>query len=658
MQIFVDPNGSDTNDGTSTNPVQSLHRARDIARPFTKTTDVEVFLADGRFELDRPLDLTRIDGGIDRHQVTWKAIAGARPVISGGSQVTGWRPSPVGRGIYEADVTPGQDARQLWVNGMRAPRAGVELPRDKLTFCETGITLADDLFPDTSEIASHRLEVNGLGHFTDRWSPVARCEDGMLIMQQPAWAHNNWGFDTLARPMIVDEGVVFLENALGLLTEPGEWFLDPTIGRLYVMPWPGVNLNDADVVLPRLDHLLSISGSHAEPIVNLNFEGLHFAHTTWMGPATPDGYANQQTGSYLTGPQHRRPADALTTGAWGCPGFETLRNEWSQIPGAIQVSAAARIRFHRNVFTNLGQVALGIGNNPQAHASGVGLGAAMVRVTENVFTEIAGGAVLAGGICRVAHHPTHKGQWNCHLLVQNNRIHRIAQDFKDNAAILATYVTGALILHNHISDVPYDAVGIGWGWGINDVGPNPSYMLRERPYYEHPENLIYDTPTTHRDVVVAYNLVENAKQHFADGGALYNLSASPGTVIAENHIRHGNSHIGIYLDEGSRDITVRDNVVEGADPWLFINCMDADFPYRMSTGNRASNNYFDTGPHKGQWTAYQDNHVTGTQQITDGAWPERARAIMENAGLEADVCLPNVDLHDTGIGQDAQGRDN
>ena len=635
--------------------MQSLHRARDIARPFTKAGDVQISLADGVYALDRPLDLTRVDGGIDRHQVTWKAVDGARPVLSGGSKVTGWRESPVGRGIYEADVAPGLDSRQLWINGLRAPRAGMELPRDKLTFSETGIELAADLFPDIDVIASHRLEVNGLGHFTDRWSPVASLEGRMLIMQQPAWAHNNWGFDTLARPMIVDDGVVFIENALGLLTQPGQWFLDPSLGKLYIMPSAGVDLATADVVLPRLDHLLLISGTHSEPVVNLNFEGLQFSHTTWMGPATPDGYANQQTGAYLTGPLHSRPADALTTGAWGCPGFETLRNDWSQIPAAVQVSAAARISFHRNVFSNLGQVALGIGNNPQAHASGVGLGAAMVRVTENIFAEIAGGAILAGGICRDAHHPSHKGQWNCHLLVQNNRIHRVAQDFKDNAAVLATYVTGALILHNHISDVPYDAIGIGWGWGINDVGPNPSYMLRERPYYEHPENLIYETPTTHRDVIVAYNLVENAKQHFADGGALYNLSASPGTIIAENHIRRGNSHIGIYLDEGSRDITVRDNVVEGADPWLFINCMDADFPYRMSTGNNARGNFFDTGPHKGQWTKYQDNTVTDTTQINDGNWPDQARAIMENAGLEAGAVLPRFALHETCESQNTKG---
>lgn len=644
MQIYVSPTGSDTADGSAEHPVRSLVRARDLARPYNRKQNVEILVADGTFELSSPLDLTRVDGGIECFTTTWKAQSGARPVISGGSRVSNWKPSAIGRGIFEADVPAGQDSRQLWINGQRAPRACMELPRDKLSFCEAGITIANNFLPDLDVIKSHRLEVNGLGHFTDRWSPVVDIEDRMMIMQQPAWAHNNWGFDTLAYPMIVEEGVVYLENALGLLTEPGEWFLDPIIGKLYVMPFASQDLNQSDVYLPRLDHLISVSGTHTEPVTNITFEGLQFSHTSWMGPAGPNGYANQQTGSFLTGPLHNRPSDALTTGYWGCAGFETLRNEWSQIPAAVQVSAAARITFKRNVFAYLGQVGLGIGNNPDAHASGVGLGTAMVHVTENVFTELAGGAILAGGICRAAHHPDEKGEWNCHLLVQNNRIHRVSRDFKDNAAILATYVTGALILHNHITNVPYDAIGVGWGWGINDVGPNPSYMMPERPYYEHPENLIYDTPTTHRDVMIAFNRIDNAKGHFHDGGTIYNLSSAPDSVIAENYITNNNDNIGIYLDEGSRHFTIRDNVVQGANLWLNVNAMKEHFPYRMSKDILAYGNFYDTGEVGGLWGTYHNNILRDNAHLDGEGPPAGALKIMENAGIEDGAQLPSFTL--------------
>ena len=45
------------------------------------------------------------------------------------------------------------------------------------------------------------------------------------------------------------------------------------------------------------------------------------------------------------------------------------------MPAAVQVSAANAIRFSDNRFVNLGQIGLGIGNDANAHATGVGLGA-------------------------------------------------------------------------------------------------------------------------------------------------------------------------------------------------------------------------------------------------------------------------------------------
>jgi hypothetical protein len=650
MQIFVSPDGQDGADGSEAAPVRTLHRARDLARAFNGASDVELILADGVYTLEAPLALRRKDGGQGNFLTTWKAAEGASPVISGGRKVTGWRASAARQGIVEADVPKGVDARQLWINGALAKRAGIELPRASLSFSETGITLGDGLLPDLASLSNGRLEINGLGHFTDRWSPVERVEGRMLVMRQPAWAHNNWGYDTLAKPFLTQDGRIYLCNSLGLLTDPGEWFLDPAEGKLFVMPPAGVDMETAEVVLPHLDHLLSISGTYDQPVCDLAFEGLRFSHTSWMGPSSPHGYANQQSGAFLTGPLDRRPDDALETCHWGCPGFETLRNEWSQIPAAVQVSAAQRISFRRNVFAHLGQVALGIGNNNDAHASGIGLGTAMVGVFENVFTDISGGAIMAGGVGRAAHHPEKKGQANCHLEIRNNRIHKVSQDFKDNSAILSTYVTRALILHNEISHAPYDAIDIGWGWGINDVGSNAAYLARSRRYYDHPENLIYDTPTTHRDVVVAFNRIHNVKRHFKDGGAIYNLSASPGTVIAENYLYDIKQMIGIYLDEGSRYITVRNNVVKDAGKWLNINTVDPMFPRRVSTDNRAVGNWHDTDRTGGQWTAYQNNLIELDQTVADGNWPAEALAVMENAGIEPGAEMPDYPLQERDAG--------
>ena len=79
------------------------------------------------------------------------------------------------------------------------------------------------------------------------------------------------------------------------------------------------------------------------------------------------------------------------------------------MPAAVQVSAANNVAFSGDQFVNLGQTALGIGNDANAHASGVGLGASNVTVTGSVFTRDSAGAIVVGGVRADAHHPSDPG---------------------------------------------------------------------------------------------------------------------------------------------------------------------------------------------------------------------------------------------------------
>ena len=644
MKIHVSPNGDDNAGGTAKAPVETLHRAQALIRDLPRSGDVEVVLEDGTYALDRPLAFTEADGGNGR-QITWRAAEGARPVISGGIEIRGWRPSEAGDGIWEAETPKGINSRQLWVNDCLARIASVELPRSAVTFDEVGITVGHNVLPQLAALAhGARLEIEATGYFTNRISPVDRIDGRQLVMRQPAWGNNNWGYDTLARPWKPQHARLFLRNDLALLRSPGQWYLDPDAGKLYYMPRHDEDMRTAKVVLPLLGHLLCITGSYARPVRDLCFEGLRFSYTSWLGPSTADGYANQQSGAFLKGPLDLRPADALETCSWGCPEFESLRNEWSQIPAAVQVSAAERITFRRNVFAHLGQIGLGIGNNDDAHASGTGLGAVAVEVSENVFTDLAGGAIMAGGVCRDAHHPRQPQMANRHLVIRNNRIHKVSQDYRDNSAILSTYVDRCLILHNEITGAPYDGIDIGWGWGINDPGGNPTYRIPQRAHYDWPQNLIYEHPTLHRDVVVAYNRLHQIKQHFEDGGAIYNLSSSPGTVIAENYIYDIPGRIALYLDEGSRHVTIRNNVTKGAGVWLKANTIDPFHPQRITINNRAIGNWHDGGEIEGRWTAYLDNLIEDDHPVDGAAWPDEARRIMDAAGIDPAAKLPDYPL--------------
>jgi len=633
--ITVSPTGDDTASGAPGHPFRTLTRAQQEVRALNSTNDVTVQLADGIYRLDHPLLLRALDGGRNTHHVTWIAAPNAHPVLSGAIAITGWTLFDAKRQIYVANTPPGLNSRQLWVDDHLAPVASTELPRHDVAFTSLGITLrssAPDVLADLQQ--AKLLEVRATGFFTERIAPVQRVSGRSLLMRQPAWDNNLWGYDTIEMPFHPELAHLYLANALPLLTQPGQWFLDPTHGKLYFRPPSGEDIHHLDVELPRLTVVVSVGGTLADPIHDLTFRGLRFSYTTWLGPSGPQGYASQQSGSFIAGHATAYPADPIATCARGCPAFESVRSDWAQMPAAIQVSAAFSVTFRDCIFAHLGQYALGIGNDADATLSGVGLATGDINITANVFTDLAGGAILAGGVRPDAHHPADPRQTNRALIIRSNRIRYVSLDYADNSAILSTYVTGAVILHNDISMVPYDAIDIGYGWGINDPGGNSNYRFRMRGY-QWPQNRVYTTATTLRDVVVASNRIHDAKRLFHDGGAIYNLSASPHSLITENYIFDNHGQIALYLDEGSRFLTVRRNVVQ--DPtgeWLNINTVHSAYPLRISPDNTATDNWHDSSKTGGLWTNYQNDLILEDHLITNAVWPPEAQGVMKEAGIE------------------------
>lgn len=641
--IFVSPTGNDAADGTPNHPFRTLTRAQQAVRLVNQGNNVTVELADGDYRLSHTLRFTGRDGGQGSHRVLWAAAPGAHPVISGAIRVTAWKLFDRSRNIYVANTPPHLDTRQIWVNGRLAHVGSIEIPRTDVTFSMQGITLHGSQYDYLAHLPQQsRLEVRATGFFTMRISPVARVSGSMLIMQQPALRNNIWGYDTIDTPYHPELSHLYLANSLAFLSHQYNWYIDPVRGKLYLRLPSGTDLNALDVELPRVTVLLSIGNDLAAPVHDLEFRGLTFSHTTWLGPSTSQGYASQQSGSYISGHSPDYPSDPLATCTHGCPAFESMRSLWNQMPASIQVSAAERITFDHDTFAHLGQYALGIGNDSDATLSGAGLGTSDVAVVANLFTDDAGGAILAGGVRRDAHHPRDPRQVNRSLVIRSNRICAVSEDYLDNSAILATYFTGAAILHNDISGVPYDAIDIGYGWGINDPGGNPNYRNRMRGY-QFAQNRVYSKPTTYRDVVVASNRIHDAKRLFHDGGAIYNLSASPGTLITENYIYENHQRIALYLDEGSRYITVRRNVVQ--DPggeWLNINTVHSIYPLRISPDNTAIDNWHDSTKTGGMWTNYENDLILDDHFIAGEQWPAEARSVMHNSGIEPSFAPPDT----------------
>jgi len=633
--VHVSPQGSDDGDGSRAHPFLTLERAQTAVRRLNATHDVTVILADGTYRLTNPLRFSALDGGQHSHVVSWQASESAHPVVSGGVAVTGWTLADRARDIWVATVPRGLDPRQLYVGTRLAQRAHVQAPRAAFAFTATGITIVDPKWRFLASLPDHsRLEVEQTGFFTDRRARVDHISGETVWMQQPGWRNNLIGYDTLARTLAGDNGRLFFANALAFLREPGQFFIDPESGKLYYKPRADENMTRLQAVLPRLGMLVSIAGSYDRPVTDLNFAGIAFRHTSWLGSSSAEGYASQQSGSYLAGSIPDFPSDPIRDCSWGCWAFETMRNHWQQQPAAVQVAAANRVTFDQAEFTQLGQIALGIGNNPEANESGVGYGAVAVEVRRSRFAELAGGAIMVGGITPDAHHPPRPEMGDRNIVISNNRIENISQDYKEQAAILVTYAAGAIVTHNDISDAPYDGIDIGWGWGVNDPGGSGAYHSRGRGYYDQPGNRVYDTPTILRDTVVAGNRVHRVKTFFPDGGAIYHLSADPGALIAGNYVYDVPGGIGLYLDEGSRYVTVRGNVVDSAGIWLNANTMDGFRPHRTTLDNLAIGNWYNSGRLSGTWDDYFNNRLVDNIQVQGDAWPTGARTVIEQAGIE------------------------
>lgn len=637
VTVHVAQTGDDRAPGTQDRPVRTLERAQALVRTHNARHDVTVLLADGTYRLTAPLVFRRTDGGLNGKRVEWRAADGAKPVISSGIEVTGFTSYDADRRIYVAATPKGLDTRQIWVNGTVAERPWIELKSSDVKFGPTGFEITNPKYDYIAKLARpDRLELEATGFFTDRYSPVKAIDGMRVTMHQPAWDNNTWGYDTISKPIFPDDSRLFLVNALEFIGKTNDWHaryhqwvIEPEAGKLYLRTGIDEDIKDLKVVVPTLETLVSISGTPDAPIERISFRGLTFAHSSWLGASQPTGYANQQSGAYLKDASPIRPKDAWSTCGWGCVEFESMRLKWHQMPAAVQVSAARDVVFEGNHFNQLGQIALGIGNEPTAHLTGVGLATSGVRVSRNRFSVLAGGAIMAGGVRTDAHHPSNANLTNRDLVIADNTVVTVSQDYKDNAAILTTYIDDAQILHNDISDAPYDAIATGWGWGYNDAGGNPNYEQNAKGYVHNPK---FTTPTTLRNTLVEGNRIHGVKLWYEDGGAIYNLSANPNSVIRNNHIFDISNRIAIYLDEGSKHFTVTGNVIETGGKWLNINTAGKMYARKISTDNRAVGNWHNSMSTGGRWLPEIGNDARGNFLIPDRNWPADAQKVIEAAG--------------------------
>lgn len=567
-EFHVAPDGNDANPGTAAAPFRTVARAqaavRDVAG--SVTGEVVVWLRGGTYPLSAPLEFTAADGGTATptsagSQVSYRAYPGETPWISGGRRVTGWTPGA--DGIWSAP-SPVADCRQLYVNDRRATRA-----RGPADFILTTTGDGHAVVPGTIETWGNLRDVEFV--YRDIWTlprvrPYRVWKD-FLYMQQPAYAQARQKSDSQRDPP------VWVENARELLDEPGEWYLDKSAGVVYYYPRPGEDMPTAEVVVPALEVLVSVTGTAGAPVRALAFEGVGFEHGSWL---QPNAYGTCAVA---------KQANVIIVGADDDAGGVNWR--WEMSPGNVVARHATALAFTNCTFTRLG-------------TAGLHLRAGVTRshVVGCTFRDLSGSGVQVGEV-RPTGNASHPDTVDT-VAVVNNYITNCCVEFRSGVGLFGGYVRNARFEHNTISNLPYTGISLGWGWSPRE--------------------------TEAANNSVAFNHIYAIMTYLRDGGGIYTLSTQPGTNVSYNVI-HDSGWNGLYPDERTNGTTWSYNVVWDADN-AFLDHSMYDEPH----WNAVHHNYLETYPtNLGCWYPSRDANQTFGLHPGDPGFPAD---IVTRAGVE------------------------
>jgi len=555
-ELWISPTGSDQNPGTRDHPFATLSAAQRKARELRRLNDpsaqtgIRIVLSDGTYRLTTPLLFRTEDSGTAGSPTIIEAAPNAHPTISGGIPIANWRmasrrldhlPKAAQGKVWIADAprSGGRivEFRQLWIDDRKAVRArnpnGAELSRmrvwDRTNRFATipasalgGVknpSSIEMLFHQQWEIAICRLESLGISGVEAR---VTFHEPEARLQFEHPWP----------QPVMSSNGApFFLANALEFLDEPGEWFQEYPGGRVCYWPRPGETLDEAQVIAPVLETLVQIEGTLDDPVSNIHFRGIRFAHTTWMRPSL-QGHVPLQAGMYLL--------DAYKLSPAGTPDHSAgLDNQaWiGRPPGAVSARNASHIQFERCEFEHLGMSGLDVQD-----------GTSHFVVEGNLFRDIGGNGIQLGHFADPGfetHHPYSPADDRViatHHRIANNIVTGCANEDWGCVGILAGYGREIAIEHNDVSHTSYTGISLGWGWN--------------------------KAANCMRDNRVVANHVHHVATRTCDTAGIYTLSPQPGTLIASNsvhsiqmspYVSDPGHWFYLYLDEGSSHITVRDN---------------------------------------------------------------------------------------------------
>jgi hypothetical protein len=511
--FFVAPRGSDANPGTKERPFATISRAQEAVRRRIAAglkADVTVLLRGGTYELTQPLAFGPEDSGTEEFAVAYAPYPGEEVVVSGGRKVGPWNH---GQGETWTAEVPGIKEgkwypRLLIVGGRRAVRArtpnvdakpncwqmkDADLSKDLKRYT---LTMPPGLAKNWRNIAD--VEVMAAGNWAINRKRLESVDEtsGIVLLAPP---HSS-GHEAI-RP--APGRWCYFENAIEMLDQPGEWYLDRKTGVLSYWPRPGEDLSAAEVVMPVLGRLLEVNGEPDRPVHNLHFKGIAFEHADW--PLPPGGYMGIQACHFNTG------------GTWHSP--------WGRIPAAVCLNNAT---------------GCSVEDGRIAHCAGCGI-ELVSRCVGNVVQgnrvfDCSGNGIMLGG-------PRSEAEVPKDNRISNNHVEACGRAYYGAVGIWVGFAQRAVIAHNLVHDLPYSGISVGWQWN-----PQPTPCQENTVEYNH----VYDVMNRLCDGGCIYTLGFQPGTVIR-GNHLHDVHRSQFAQGAPNN--------GMFIDEGSKGFLFEQNVI-------------------------------------------------------------------------------------------------
>ena len=531
--LIVSPDGNDNNKGTLESPLKTIKGAKDKLKSLKGVTNetVTVWFRSGTYLLKEELTFDSSDFS----NIIYRSYPNEEVVFSGSVDFTKWSPTIIN--ATKAFVTD-VDTENLYFRSLfkGEERLSVSKWPKNGSFTVTD-SKDEDCFDPESDTHFFNLHA---AFYTNKVRDFVNLSDvNVRIMHKwcddilPLYSTNpSTGRVELTKPaaMSIVEGDNFVyENVREALTEPGEWYLDRKEGKLYYIPEKGETPENLTLSAPVTEKFIDING-----ISNITFSGINFKNTDWDFVSGTQWHPNLNEAHPLYPNIKYKPTHPQAA-------FET--------PAVISVANSSDINFINCEFKNLSNTAIKYNT-----------GSKNSKVDSCLFEQIGGNAVFINGPYETPAKTSNIDVTDCH-------IGYYGRIYNNSIGVLITHATDCDIAYNEIHDGWYTAVSVGWNWGYTT---NPTNNIQIK------NNLIYNI----------------GNGWLSDMGGIYTLGIQPDTVISGNIIHNvgcyegstGYGGWGIYLDEGSSNITVEKNLV--------YDCSSNSFHQHYGKDNMIKNNIF------------------------------------------------------------------